>query len=52
MDKETGEIFVNAGEKISEGVAEEIQDSGINIVDIKLNDKKVRVIRKWNCKYL
>ena len=45
MDKETGEIFVNAGEKISEGVAEEIQD-------IKLNDKKVRVIRKWNCKYL
>ena len=52
MDKETGEIFVNAGEKISEGVAEEIQDSGINIVDIKLNDTKVRVIRKWNCKYL
>ena len=52
MDKETGEIFVNAGEKISEGVAEEIQDAGINIVDIKLNDKKVRVIRKWNCKYL
>ena len=52
MDKETGEIFVNAGEKISEGAAEEIQDSGINIVDIKLDDKKVRVIRKWNCKYL
>ena len=44
MDKETGEIFVNSGEIITEEVAEKIQDSGINIVDIKLNDKRVRVI--------
>ena len=44
MDKETGEIFVNSGEIITEEVAERIQDSGINIVDIKLNDKRVRVI--------
>lgn len=44
MDQETGEVFVNAGEIISEDVAEQIQNSGINIVDLKLNDKKVRVI--------
>ena len=41
MDQETGEVFVNAGEIISEEVAEQIQNSGINIVDLKLNDKKV-----------
>ena len=44
MDQETGEVFVNAGEIISETQAEQIQNSGINIVDLKLNDKKVRVI--------
>ena len=44
MDKETGEVFVNADEVISEEVAENIQNSGINVVDIKLNDKKIRVI--------
>ena len=44
MDKETGELFVSAGEIITEEVAEAIQNSGINIVDIKLNDKKIRVI--------
>ena len=44
MDQETGEVFVNAGEIISEDVAQDIQNSGINIVDVKLNDKKVRVI--------
>ena len=44
MDQETGEVFVNSGEIISEDVAEQIQNSGINIVDLKLNDKKVRVI--------
>ena len=44
MDQETGEVFVNAGEIISEDIAEQIQNSGINIVDLKLNDKKVRVI--------
>ena len=44
MDKETGEVFVNEGEIITEEIAENIQNSGINVVDIKLNDKKIRVI--------
>ena len=44
MDKETGEVFVAAGEKISPEVAEEIQNAGINIVDIKVGEQKVRVI--------
>ena len=44
MDKETGEVFVTAGEIITEEIAEQIQDAGINIVDIKLNDKKIRII--------
>ena len=44
MDKETGEVFVTAGEIITPEVAENIQNAGINIVDIKLGDKKIRVI--------
>ncbi len=44
VNQETGEVFVSAGELITEDKAEEIQNSGINIVDILLNDKKVRVI--------
>ena len=44
IDGETGEIFVQAGETISEEKAEEIQNAGINIVDVKINDRKVRVI--------
>ncbi len=44
LNKETGEIFVAADEIITEEVAEQIQDSGINIVDIKVNDKKIRII--------
>ena len=44
INPETGEIFVNADETISEEVAKEIQNSGINIVDIKFEDKKVRII--------
>ena len=44
MDQETGEVFVAAGEKITPEVAEEIQNAGINVVDIKLLDKKIRVI--------
>ena len=44
MDKETGEVFVAAGEVITPEVAEEIQNAGINIVDLKIGDKKVRVI--------
>ena len=44
MDKETGEVFVAAGEIITPEVAEDIQNAGINIVDLKIGDKKVRVI--------
>ena len=44
MDKETGEVFVAAGEIITPEVAEDIQNAGINIVDIKHGDKKVRII--------
>ena len=49
VDSETGEVFVQAGEIISEEVAEEIQDSGINIVDIIVGDKKVRIIGNSTC---
>ena len=49
VDSETGEVFVQAGEIISEEVAEEIQDSGINIVDIMVGDKKVRIIGNSTC---
>ena len=44
MDSETGEVFVQAGEVISEEVAENIQNAGINIVDVLVNDRKVRII--------
>jgi DNA-directed RNA polymerase subunit beta len=44
VDPESGEVFVNKDEVISEEVAEDIQNAGINIVDVKVNDKKVRVI--------
>ena len=44
MDKETGEVFVTAGEIITPEVAEDIQNAGINIVDIKIGEKKIRVI--------
>ena len=44
VDSETGEVFVNAGETISDEVAEDIQNSGINTVDIMYMDKKIRII--------
>ena len=44
VDAETGEVFVQAGEVISEEVAENIQNSGINIVDIMVGERKVRII--------
>ncbi len=44
IDDETGEVFVQAGEIISEEIAEDIQNSGINIVDILVEDRKIRVI--------
>ena len=44
IDPETGEVLVEKDAVISEEVAENIQNTGLNIVDIKLDDKKVRVI--------
>ena len=44
VDNETGEVFVQAGETITADVAEQIQDSGINIVDIMVGERKVRII--------
>ena len=44
INPETGEILVEKGKVIEEKVAEEIQNSGINIVDVNVEDKKIRVI--------
>ncbi len=44
IDNETGEVFVQAGEVITEEIAENIQTAGINIVDIMLGERKVRII--------
>ena len=44
VDSETGEVFVQAGEKITAEVAKDIQNSGINIVDIMVGERKVRII--------
>ena len=44
IDPTTGEVLVEKDSEISEEVAEAIQNTGINIVDVKVNDKKVRVI--------
>ena len=44
MDAETGEVLVQAGEVIQEEVAEAIQNAGINIVDVMVGERKVRVI--------
>ncbi len=44
IDPTTGELLVEKDTEISEEIAQAIQNSGINIVDLKVNDKKVRVI--------
>jgi len=44
INSETGEVLVEADTVITPEVAKDIQNSGINIVDIKVNDKKVRII--------
>ncbi len=49
MDSETGEVFVQAGEIISEEVAEEIQNAGINSIDILVGERKVRIIGNATC---
>ena len=43
-DLETGEILVEKDEKISEEIAEQIQNSGINIVKVKCGDTFINVI--------
>ena len=44
MDGETGEIFVQAGEVITEEIAQDIQNSGINIVELTVGEHTVKVI--------
>ena len=44
MDATTGEVLAEKDSVISADVAEAIQNAGINIVDVKVDDKKVRVI--------
>ena len=44
VDSETGEVFVQAGEVIGDEVAEDIQNAGINTVDIMYLDKQIRII--------
>lgn len=44
VDTETGEVLVQKGSVITEEVAENIQNSGINIVDVNVDDKRVRII--------
>ncbi len=44
IDPETGEVLVEQGAVITADIADAIQNSGINAVDLKIGDKKVRVI--------
>ena len=44
VNPETGEVYVEAGEVIPKDVAEEIQNSGINVVDVRVEDKTVKII--------
>lgn len=44
VNPETGEVFVEAGEVISKDIADEIQNSGINAVEVRVEDKPVKII--------
>lgn len=44
INPETGELFVEAGEVISKDIAEEIQNSGINVVEVKVDEKPIKII--------
>ena len=44
IDPSTGEVLAEKNTKITAEAAEAIQDSGINIVDVLVDDQKVRVI--------
>ena len=47
VNPSTGEIIVEKGNKISRETAEEIQNAGINMVDVLVEDKVVRVIGNY-----
>ena len=44
VDSSTGEVLAEKNTRITAEAAEAIQDSGINIVDVLVDDQKVRVI--------
>ena len=44
IDNETGEVFVQAGEVITEEIANNIKNSGINVVDVLIGERTVRII--------
>ena len=44
INPETGEVLVEKDNVITKEIAEEIQNAGINSVDLKVNDKPVKVI--------
>ncbi|MTK11564.1 MAG: DNA-directed RNA polymerase subunit beta [Clostridiaceae bacterium] len=44
VNPQTGEILVQKGEKISREKSIEIQNCGVNVVDIQIEDKTIRVI--------
>ena len=44
VNPKTGEIMVEKDEKIDRETAVEIQNAGINVVDIQVEDKVIRVI--------
>ena len=46
VDPSTGEVLAEKNTRITAEAAEAIQDSGINIVDVLVDDQKVRVIGK------
>lgn len=45
VNPETGEVFVKAGETIGYNVAKDIQNAGINVVHLLIDDEKeIKVI--------
>ena len=44
VDPQTGEVLVEKDAQITKEQAVQIQNTGINIVDLKVNDKKIRMI--------
>ncbi|HNW85713.1 MAG TPA: DNA-directed RNA polymerase subunit beta [Candidatus Limiplasma sp.] len=44
VDPQTGEVFVKAGEKIEKETARDIQNSGINAVNIRIDDHVHKIV--------